>query len=268
MTELIHLAAGECTAVLDPDQGGRLASFTIAGHELLVPHGADIFHWGSFVLAPWVGRLRNGLLTFDGEEHRLPINGAPHALHGLVTDRAWRVEGDGRLSIDLAPPWPWPGRVIQTATLHPDRFEFAIEVHSEQRMPVDVGWHPWFNRHLVGPDGTRSAEVELDVAPALMYADAADRVPDGRLVPPVPRPWDYCFVDLAAPPVLRWPGLLELEVRSECPYWVLYDMEEEGVCVEPWTGPPNSLNLPNPTTVGPGRPLRATMTWAWRWLSR
>jgi galactose mutarotase-like enzyme len=41
-------------------------------------------------------------------------------------------------------------------------------------------------------------------------------------------------------------------------------MEDAGVCVEPWTAPPNSLNMPNPRIVTPDAPLVATMTWTWR----
>ena len=32
---------------------------------------------------------------------------------------------------------------------------------------------------------------------------------------------------------------LELTVSSDCEDWVVYDMENAGVCVEPWTSPPN-----------------------------
>jgi aldose 1-epimerase len=58
--------------------------------------------------------------------------------------------------------------------------------------------------------------------------------------------------------------MLELEVGSTCSHWVFYDREEAGICVEPWTGPPNSLGMPDPTIVTPDRPLVATMTWTWR----
>jgi aldose 1-epimerase len=75
------------------------------------------------------------------------------------------------------------------------------------------------------------------------------------LTAPVPRPWDYCFRDLHADPIVRWLGELELTVSSDCTDWVLYDMEEAGVFVEPWTAPPNSLNMTNPTIVTPDAPL-------------
>jgi galactose mutarotase-like enzyme len=80
-------------------------------------------------------------------------------------------------------------------------------------------------------------------------------------------PWDYCFVDLATPPRLSWQGSktgFELRVESDCPCWVIYNEEPQAICVEPWTAPPNSLNLPSPTVVDPAAPLCANMTWHWQ----
>jgi galactose mutarotase-like enzyme len=70
--------------------------------------------------------------------------------------------------------------------------------------------------------------------------------------------------DLRDDPTVRWPGELELTVSSDCKDWIIYEMEDNGVCVEPWTAPPNSLNMPNSRIVRPGAPLVASMTWAWR----
>ena len=95
-----------------------------------------------------------------------------------------------------------------------------------------------------------------------MYANDAEGLPTGELVHPAPRPWDYCFVELAAAPRLRWGGL-DVTMESDCPCWIVYDREPQAVAVEPWTAPPNSLNMPYATIVEPGRPLVATMTWRW-----
>ena len=101
-----------------------------------------------------------------------------------------------------------------------------------------------------------------------MYANDEKGLPSGELVAPEPRPWDYCFIDLAGSPRVRWsePGgaVLELTITSDCPCWVIYDKEPQAICVEPWTAPPDSMNLPSPTLVAPGQPLVATMTWRWR----
>jgi aldose 1-epimerase len=270
-----RLEAGDCMAVVDADAGGRVASLVVDGHELLVQHGADVFHWGSFPMAPWVGRLRNGCLDFHGRAVELPVNAHPHALHGLVTDRAWTITATDERSVELAvglgqpddpaDPWPWPSRVTQSILLGEDRMDFRLTVHAEEPMPADIGWHPWFVRRLSAATGV--VEVELDVRGGRVYLNDSEGLPSGDLGEPPPRPWDYCFLDLSAPPVVRWPELLELTVESDCDHWVFYDMEPSGICAEPWTGPPNSLNGPARTVVTPTQPLSATMSWAWRRLT-
>jgi galactose mutarotase-like enzyme len=267
-----RLEAGACVAVIDPAAGGRVTSLVVDGHELLVQHGSDVFHWGSFPMAPWVGRLRNGRLEFDGSVVQLPVNARPHALHGLVTDRPWTITATDERSVELAvdlgdpsdptDPWPWPCRVTQSVVLGEDRMEFRLAVHATQPMPADIGWHPWFVRELSTATGV--VDAELDVRGGRVYLNDADGLPSGELGAPPPRPWDYCFLGLSEPPAVRWPGLLELTVDSDCDHWVFYDMEPAGICAEPWTGPPNSLNRATPTVVTPSRPLQARMTWAWR----
>jgi aldose 1-epimerase len=152
--------------------------------------------------------------------------------------------------------------VIQRTELGARRATFRIEVHARVDMPAAVGWHPWFVRRLARAPS--SAELELDVEPGLMWANDATGLPSGELTKPAPRPWDYCFRELSADPVVRWPGELELTISSDCEDWVFYDKEDEAVCIEPWTAPPNSLNMPNPRIVTPDAPLVAIMTWTWR----
>jgi len=263
MSSHMHLEADGCSATFDPSDGGRLTSFVVAGRELLVQQGVDLYHWGSFVIAPWVGRLRDGTLRFNGDEYHFPLTDPPHALHGLVTQRPWEVVADGVMSIELADPWPWPCRVVQNASLTKDSCSFQIRVESDAPMPVAVAWHPWFTRQLTAPNG-HDTEIELDVNPGLMWANDPTGLPSGELIKPVARPWDYCFRALSEAPIVRWPGLLELTVDSSCTEWVFYDEDKSGICVEPWTAPPNSLNMANPTLVTPAQPLNAAMTWAWR----
>ncbi len=262
MSALVELSGDGCSATFDPEDGGRLTSFRVGDHELLVAQGRDVFHFGSFVIAPWVGRLRDGQLNYGGAQYQFPLNGGPHALHGLVTTRPWQVTGEGELSIELGDPWPWPCRVVQRTELAAGRATFHIELHARAAMPAAVAWHPWFVRRLAGTPA--SAELELEAEPRLMWANDATGLPSGEMTAPLPRPWDYCFRDLAADPIVRWPGELELTVSSSCEDWVLYDMEESGVCIEPWTAPPNALNMPNPRIVTPETPLVTTMSWSWR----
>jgi aldose 1-epimerase len=264
----VRLSVGNTTVTVDPAAGGRVTSLVVDGVELLVQRGADVFHWGSFPMAPWVGRLRNGRFEFDGRVVDLPANAPPHALHGLVTECPWWVTAaDDRsvsLAVDLGDPWPWPCRVTQTVSLDEGVVRFLLSVHGECPMPADIGWHPWFAREV--PAAGRTISAELDVAGGRMYLNGPAGLPSGELGAPPPRPWDYCFVDLERPPTVRWPGFLEVTVDSDCRHWVFYDMEPAGICVEPWTGPPNSLNGPERSIVTPEQPLEATMRWSWRHL--
>ena len=90
-----------------------------------------------------------------------------------------------------------------------------------------------------------------------MWANDSAGLPSGKLTVPAPKLWDYCFRDLRAEPIVRWPGELELTIGSDCEDWVIYDIEDAGVCVEPWTAPPNSLNMLNPHIVTPDVPHRS-----------
>jgi hypothetical protein len=104
MTATITLAAKGCTATFDVAEGGRLSSFRVGDHELLVAHGKDVFHSGSFLIAR-VGRpaARRAPELWRRPYH-FTANCGPHALHGLATDRPWQVTGDGELSVELGDP--------------------------------------------------------------------------------------------------------------------------------------------------------------------
>jgi len=277
---VLELRASAARLLIDTKAGGRVASLAIDGVELLVGRGegAEPFGWGSFVMAPWAGRIRRGRFTWDGVEHEFPATLGPHAIHGVVYDRPWRVDEAGPartvLSCDLSgagSPWPFGGRVVHTLQLHPDRLEQRLELQADGgALPATVGWHPWWRRRLPSPGGGPPVDVRIDadLSLAQLYRRDDDHIPDGRLVPAPPGPWDDCFRG-AGPVVLRWPGVLELAVEHDCSHLVVFDELDHAVCVEPQTGPPDAFTLdPASCVVRPGRPLVARVTWRWRWLAR
>lgn len=254
-------------AQLDPAAGGRIASLRIDGLEVLVTGGGGPLEWGAYPMVPWAGRLREGRLTFEGTTYQFPLTMPPHAIHGTTWDTRWDVveiePDDATLSTTLGLPWPFGGRAVHRVELEPDGLRATLEVHAAERpMPAIVGWHPWFRRRL-----SRGGAVEIDLHAGGMLERGADGLPTGRVVPPPPGPWDDTFIDLAAPPTVRWPGALEVTIRSGAESWVVYTERAEGVCIEPQTGPPNGLETGTFALVAPGRPLVATMTLAWRRLA-
>jgi len=267
----LHLSAPGVEAQVDLGAGGRLASFVVDGRELLVTEGFGPIAWGSFPMIPYAGRVRLGRFEFRGRRYDLPIEMPPHAIHGTVLARRWDVIDDRTISTELGPSWPFAGLAIQRFEVEAGRFTSRIELHADEPMPASVGWHPWFRRYppvVAGrPSGRNpgAVAVELD-AGAMFRRDATGIATAELIVPPPPGPWDDCFTDLRRPPVLRWPGFLELTIRSDCPAWVVYTVPADAVCVEPQTAPPDALNT-GPTIVEPGRPLTVEMVWTWRSLA-
>ena len=258
----LRLSAPGVEVVIDLVAGGRVASFVVDGRELLRTSRDGPRDWGSYPMAPYAGRVRDAEFTFGGAVHRLPATMPPHAIHGTVLDRRWHAIDPSTIAIDLGPDWPFAGGVVQRFELTAEGLTCRMELHAEEPMPASIGWHPWFVRRIPGTTG----ELELDVEPRAMYRRDAAGIPTGELVPPSPRPWDDTFVDLRRPPVLRWPGFLELTIESDCPCWVIYTSPSDALCVEPQTAPPDALNA-DPTIVEPGRPMTAEMTWRWRSLA-
>ena len=250
--EPLVLRAGGTVLTVSPADGGRVASLVVDGEERLVTEGYGPIRWGSYPMAPWAGRIRDGRFSFRGRAVELPRNLPPHAIHGTVFERAWTVDGPDSLSIDLGPDWPFAGRVRQRFALDEGGLRVELELAADEAMPVVVGWHPWFRR-----------PVSLAIEPARMLERGADGLPTGRVIAPTPRPWDDCVLDLAGPPVLAWPDGLRLTVTSSADHWVVYDETEDGVCVEPQTGPPDAVNLDRAAIVEAGDSLGAWMAWRW-----
>ncbi|MDI5962058.1 aldose epimerase family protein [Streptantibioticus silvisoli] len=261
----VRLTAGDVELTIRPQAGCRIGGLRVGGRELL--RQGD--KYGAFPMVPWcgrtaLGRFRNGAVT-----HQLPINSAPHAIHGTGRDTVWRqapggTERTAAFTYDLADPWPYPGRVTQTFELTEDSLTLGMAVETVTDVPGDsfpaqAGWHPWFKRNL--GDGGANVTVAFDAAWQEERGD--DHLPTGKRIDPLPGPWDDCFgmpdgVDVT----LTWPGELRLRVTSPSPWVVVYDEQDAAVCVEPQSGPPNGLNTA-PRMVTPINPLEMAATFAW-----
>ena len=255
---VLDLHADGARAVVRPAHGGRVGSLTVDGRELLVTgHPDGAIRWGSYPMAPWAGRIRRGRFAFDGVGRQLPINMPPHAIHGVVFDRPWHVDGHDAISIDLDERWPFRGRVSQRFRLAEDALEVEMTLEADEPMPATIGWHPWFRR-VLEPGG---APVSISLDAAEMLVRDAEGIPSGERTIPPDGPWDDCFTGLRADPSLTWPGL-RLTISSSCRWWVVYTEPEHAVCVEPQSGPPDAANC-GPEVVVPGVPLTHTMRWRW-----
>ncbi len=243
--------------VVDPDHGGRLVSLVVDGRELLVAPDPNPMHSGCYPMVPFAGRIRDGRFRWAGREVELPANLGPHAIHGYGFTSPWEVLGPDHLRAAFGPPWPFGGWAEQRIALFDDRLELELSVHADPAlgpMPATAGWHPWFVR-----------PVELSFEAGAMLCRDATGMPSGELARPVPPgPWDDCFTELGAPPVLRWPGGPTVTLDHDAPFLVVYDEPAHALCVEPQTGPPDAFSSdPDAHVATPGRPVIAHATLRW-----
>lgn len=277
------LRAGSASVVIEAD-GGRLASLEIAGRQRLLQRKAErspIAHllWGSFLMAPWVGRLRNGELRWEGGRYSFERNLGGHAIHGLAASACWSMErpsdNEVRLRLELArTPWPFGGVVEQEfVLLEGSLMQRARIAATKAATPAALGWHPWFHRS--------SAGLEIEVPAKHVLAATPDRLPTGSLEPVAgaidlrelaplgARALDHAYIG-ARQATLRWPDVeLRLEFGPTITTTVVY-APADAVCVEPQTAWPDAPTLEQQgfagtglARLGPGETLAAEQTWSW-----
>src|SRR5438128_2531036 len=128
--------------------GAGLQSWTIAGQELL----ADGDFAGK-VLVPWPGRLRDGRYDFGGTEHHTALTEPErhNALHGLATERRWRVTRSSArhsaLALDLGPEpgYPFALRIAAEYELAPGGVAITLRATNtgDTAAPFGTGVHPY-----------------------------------------------------------------------------------------------------------------------------
>jgi aldose 1-epimerase len=143
-------------------------------------------------LSPFPGRTRNAEWTWNGERYSLDNNvtWAPHALHGLLHVKPWKVESfssdDMRAALVLARDWygehpgfPFPYRATTTFFFTKNTFSILSETENcgKTAMPYAEGWHPYFSL------GLPVDELSLLLPPVKkVLVDKAD-IPTGIFVP-------------------------------------------------------------------------------------
>jgi aldose 1-epimerase len=156
---------GEISLAIDIDQGARISSIRFHEIECAVPFRGETLTWGWYAMAPWAGRIRDGLISGPtGEVFQLPINlAAPHAIHGFGLTASWEEIGNGAFAVDF--PEPYRGaRVEQRFELLDNALRWSLEYEKGKcELPFWMGFHPWFPREL-----ERGGAVEIDFHPSQM----------------------------------------------------------------------------------------------------
>jgi aldose 1-epimerase len=151
------------------------------------------------VLFPFPNRIREGRFTWDGKEHRLPLNdsGGQNAIHGFACRHAWRVANQGadsaaawvrgsfrpsRDAPEVRSLWPADYEIEVTYRLSPGRLRLEAEVHNPDSVPLPfgLGYHPYFRLPLL--PGSQAENCTVCV-PARSYWVTEDSLPTGEKGP-------------------------------------------------------------------------------------
>lgn len=234
------LEDGELSIAIDLDQGARITSILFRDMEITLSSRGSLVNWGWYSMAPWAGRIRDGLVKdANNQSYQLPVVlDPPHALHGFGVMHGWQDLGKGVAQLDL--PFPYEGaRVMQQIEVLDNAIRWSLEYEpGDVTLPAWLGFHPWFAREI----GAGSS-AEIDFHALEMLKRGSDGLPTGDLISPHRGPFDDAFTKVQGTPRVVWEDALSVSIESDAPWWVVYNEDSEGVCIEPQTAPPDASNL-------------------------
>jgi aldose 1-epimerase len=281
---IVKLTAGPDRLEIDTELGGRLSSLVIAGRERLMQEGStDIVEpalaTGSYVLAPFVGRLSNGLVEWNGRSATLPLNHGRHAIHGSVFDVPWSVVSGDESSVVLGyrfdpARWPFAGTMSQRYAMKPGSLTIEAEITAEEPMPAAIAWHPWFRRDSDMSLMVQSGHVlalDHELIPSGKQVAVDDRRDLRKLTAVGDRALDDVYVAPSTPSVICWSDLeLRMDFSAPITTFVVYT-NPKAICLEPMTAWPDAVRLSQEgvtetglTSLEPGQSLKASTDWVWK----
>jgi aldose 1-epimerase len=226
------------------------------------------------LLAPWPNRVAAATYTFEGTEHRPPVDEREpgNAIHGLVRWAAWTPEEMTTHSASLVlrlmarPGYPWTLDLHALYDLSADGLTVTVTATnlSPTAAPYALGAHPYL---VAGPGRVDDWELTLPAATRLVTDDRM--IPTGRedvrdtdLDFRMARPLRQTSMDTAFTDLTRGPdGGVEVQLRDPAAdqgvalwadakhsYLQLFTGDalpahaRESLAVEPMTAPPNAFN--------------------------
>jgi aldose 1-epimerase len=233
-------------------QGNRLVELSFAGENILHAPGMP-------VLAPWANRIPDGFYA-DGRYCAI----APGiSIHGLLEDtERWEVVERSETAVrfrlhfgrypEWLAKWPFPHEYEMTYRLLELGLETQLKIRNraEARMPVAVGFHPYFTL-----PGVPRSRWRARVPAALRMLHDERVLPTGQLVeaqlpefaPLATHSFDSGFCGLEPEPRFRIEGggrAIEIHFDSGWPVAIVWGPPgAEFLCVEPMAAPTDGINL-------------------------
>ena len=245
--EFVHATSGDRLRII-PDRGGIVSEWRCGERDVLYfdkERYADptkSIRGGIPVLFPICGNLPGDLLTVEGVDHTLNQ-------HGFARNLPWQLQllddqSGVRLSLSSTDvtlaAYPFAFLVEMEVRPLDAALEISTTVHnrSERRMPFSFGLHPYFN--ISDLSRTRFTGLAERCLNHLEMTDAATADQLSRL------PEGVDFLCRPAGPVTLIDDVTgdQLQLQHQAPMdltVVWTEPPRKMVCLEPWTGPRQSL---------------------------
>lgn len=265
--ELIDTEA-ETAALIVPEKGGMLTSFTKQGEEYIWLREPNFSlperpRCAVPVLFPACGRMTDGGNMFDEKFYEMDIHGIAHSL-------PWEVVGSDTLDAAMltikltdsdathgAYPFSFCVTLSYILTGGVLRIEQTYQNTGEGNMPFSFGFHPYF---------AISDVRELDLQ---IKAETVVDMETGE-ESPAPFPLDFPYSESETAVYLKnvMSPLAFTDKKLERTIQVHFDEHSKNavlwsqcqlgfLCAEPWNGWPGSLGTPNHETLAAGQSMHA-----------
>lgn len=246
--------------LVDPDLGGSVRSLTWYGKEIFYPGtSTTVLDGGMFTLVPFSNRISGSSFDFEGRKVRLsanhPSNSAEPVIHGYGWILPWHVISSSACAIEmrLEPfrcEWPWKFRANLRIELRRGSaiFELTVTNFDQKRMPVGLGFHPYFPRNkLTRYCGLHQGEwqVSQDRLPtSLTLRSQAIDWWDGE--PVWTREVDTVYTNRQGELRIDWPDRgfgVAVQPSADLPFTTVYTPKDQDFfCVEPVSHPTDAVN--------------------------
>ena len=90
---MLNIDGDQISIAIDLDQGARLASLQWRDMQFVVPFNGDVLRWGWYGMAPWAGRIKDGLDKLTDERLTLMLDRAARAAAITVSRTGARPPG-------------------------------------------------------------------------------------------------------------------------------------------------------------------------------
>ena len=242
----LTIAHGDVQARIAPARGAHVTALQIGGKQVFYLDRSSFedetknVRGGIPVLFPYAGKLKDGILK---------ASGAQMGQHGFGRNRAWKVKEQKpwRVRMELMPgetdlkAYPFVFTAEQTCTILPAGLAVALSIMNSgaRTMPVSPGWHPYFSC-----PAEQKSKLKTSVSGVDHNQFTNEREFDFGVTAPADGRAEFQIPQL---------GKLSLSFSPEMRHLQFWSQPgKDFVCLEPFTGPNDTINTDRRIDIAPG----------------